>query len=1003
MILQKFLLFSLADLARSVLIVNSSPIVSPVTLSVDFQSFLARADPIWSWNVSSPSGMPTEWTQSLFVGNGNLGGMLWANSLTELRLNTHAQTLWDDRTPDMGLPKYLNNFVFDQPRLPSGYWKITWNSGQSPMSITGRVSIYDAVASLNITTTNGSCILSFWASAAYDISSGGADVLVIETLSTDSEGCILEFIPEIAQSTWSGQDSRYIPNPPPINSTSVISPESVLTLVSQPHLKGTFHTSGFLKTQLEPTSATYIFTISPVVSSQSLSDDWVKNQVITAQGLLPDLKTSHETVWHNWWPAGGFVTFEFSVLEAFWFIQLYKFKSGSRRGIVHDLEGPWFIEGTDWPDLHWDLNLQYPYYLPITAYRPDISQSLTDYVEFLMRSGNLKSNVPSEWQFDSAAAPTGASSLSGNETCYWNYGADCKTAPPSITGNLLWTLEVVHMSSTYHGNETIDKEIVFPLLDQALQFYQHFQIVNETDGSIHLPVTFSPEWPGGPGPDANYDISLYRWGLALAIDLAQQYNLSSPHLEAWKNTLNNIISFSIDPVTDTFEVYAGVPYNQPHRHFSHLFMIFPLRLIDVSNSSQYQTARNSVNLWLATPEMDSQFYRPAASAMNILLSQRAAAFDNITFLLNTRIEGSTWYREGSQGSCTETPYAAAWAVTDWFVQSWNLTLAAGPIPVHIIHLYPGIDSVIRLDQTPYEAAPAKVASASFYRLAVEGGVLVSAARQVLMQNLSHYITRTSFVAVERLDNVTVKSPLVLRTDLERPLSTFPLGVTITELGDGNLIQVDLAPGEGCAIFSTAFPPDEFAISPANGCAKDFNHFGVLNEGGGVGGSPVKLSQCVLMSDGLVSPTQRFEWNASTGQFALQDGSGRCLSVESCSVNDGTTVTLAPCALPSPSPPSPDSIGCSTSSTQSCLTQSQTWFITSSAGFPPNAIITNTTSHHCIDVNGATNPNDIDVWTCGSPGAYKNDEFIFNSTISAIQSLDSDPQCNCQMWCLTPTS
>ncbi len=86
-------------------------------------------------------------------------------------------------------------------------------------------------------------------------------------------------------------------------------------------------------------------------------------------------------------------------------------------------------------------------FITVTAYRPDISQSLTDYVEFLMRSGNLKSNVPSEWQFDSAAAPTGASSLSGNETCYWNYGVDCKTAPPSITGNLLWTLEVVHMDT----------------------------------------------------------------------------------------------------------------------------------------------------------------------------------------------------------------------------------------------------------------------------------------------------------------------------------------------------------------------------------------------------------------------------------------------------------------------------------------------------------------------------------------------------------------------------
>jgi hypothetical protein len=123
----------------------------------------------------------------------------------------------------------------------------------------------------------------------------------------------------------------------------------------------------------------------------------------------------------------------------------------------------------------------------------------------LMRSGDLNTNVPTEWQFDSAAAPTGASSLSANETCYWNTGADCKTAPPSVTGNLLWLLQVVHMSCEYNGNTTVDTDVVFPLLDRALQFYQHFQ-VNGSDGSVYIPTTFSPEWPGGSGSDANYDI-----------------------------------------------------------------------------------------------------------------------------------------------------------------------------------------------------------------------------------------------------------------------------------------------------------------------------------------------------------------------------------------------------------------------------------------------------------------------------------------------------------------
>jgi hypothetical protein len=327
---------------------------SPVSLGVDFASFLARADPVWSWNASSPSTMPTEWVQSLFGGNGDLGFMLWAQSMTELRLNVHRQTTWDDRTPDLGLPYYLNNFVYDQPRLPCGFFRITWASGAAPTSAVGRVSLFDAVATLNVSTPTGSCALAVWASAAHASPDAGADVVVVEAEWTGSEGCSVVFVPEAAVSTWNGDD-RYVPNPPPLNTTTVLSPELELLLVSQPHLpqKGTWHTAAVLREQLQPTRSTTVWTVSPVLAGQAAADAWAKAEVLAAQAQLPGKRSAHETIWHQWWPAGGFVTFEYSLLESFFFIQLYKFKSGSRHRVVHDLEGPWFIEGTPWPDLHW--------------------------------------------------------------------------------------------------------------------------------------------------------------------------------------------------------------------------------------------------------------------------------------------------------------------------------------------------------------------------------------------------------------------------------------------------------------------------------------------------------------------------------------------------------------------------------------------------------------------------------------------------------------------------
>lgn len=138
-----------------------------------------------------------------------------------------------------------------------------------------------------------------------------------------------------------------------------------------------------------------------------------------------------------------------------------------------------------------DLNLQYTYYLPILANRFDIASTLVDFVADLHTSGALAGNVPEAWRTDSSAAPTGASSLRGQESCYWSYGQNCTTSPPSVTGNLLWTLSVVHLLADVSGNATIDTEIVWPILGRALQFYSHFQTTS-ADGSIHLLPTFSP-------------------------------------------------------------------------------------------------------------------------------------------------------------------------------------------------------------------------------------------------------------------------------------------------------------------------------------------------------------------------------------------------------------------------------------------------------------------------------------------------------------------------------
>lgn len=385
-------------------------------LAVDFPSFLRRADPIYEYNGTSGSP-PVEWVSALFGGNGGLGFLLFQPTPSALRLDVSRQDVYDDRTAALGSPRFLNNFVYDQPRLPVGHFDIAF--GGPITAGVGRITLFSAVSTLNVTTNAGVLSLAAWACAAWDTA---ADVVALEATWSGSGAPSITWVPDVAESTWSGRDKRYVPNPPPLNSSTasiVRGRGGTLNVTTQPHLAGSAHSTAVWQGSVEGGVLLTLIGISPVLASGDAADAAASGQVLAGVAAgLPALRAAHEAWWATWWPAGGFITLEDSVVESFVAIQQYKFASGARRGrSVHDLEGPWFIKGTDWPDLHWDLNLQYPYYMPILFNRPDIVSTYVDFFAGLLASGALVGNVPAAWQHDSAAAPTGASSLRAEMSC----------------------------------------------------------------------------------------------------------------------------------------------------------------------------------------------------------------------------------------------------------------------------------------------------------------------------------------------------------------------------------------------------------------------------------------------------------------------------------------------------------------------------------------------------------------------------------------------------------
>jgi hypothetical protein len=448
--------------------------------------------------------------------------------------------------------------------------------------------------------------------------------------------------------------------------------------------------------------------------------------------------------------------------------------------------------------------------------------------------------VPPQWQNDSAAAPSGASALDTLETCYWNYGAGCLSIPPTITGNLLWTIQVVYQAYELNRNETLLREQIWPLLRLAVNFYTHWQIDNRTDTQIHLPPTFSPEY--AVAPDCNYDLALYRWGLTTALATASHLGIQDPNAPLWMDTLNRLTPYPRG--ADGFWIGAGVPLSSSHRHFSHLFMIFPLKQLDFADPAQMTLATTSIDHWLSMTEGLTGFCRTAASSMNVLLERPHEAYTNITFLVDNYILPNTFYQEGENGECGETPPAASSAVTDWMLMEWG----------GVVRIFAGLDD-------------SSISDAAFYHLRAPDAFLVSATRSG---------GQTHFVFIES----ELGFPLYIDPGLALPLEISPSSIPNVVFSNGTVF-LQIPAGESVLITSTNNPPQNLSITASPGNASEFNYWGYP-----IGPPRLYLAPC----DG--SPHQSFSWTQQPGtQISPSIDATKCLTVQDCSASNGSPIVL----------------------------------------------------------------------------------------------------------------
>ena len=480
---------------------------------------------------------------------------------------------------------------------------------------------------------------------------------------------------------------------------------------------------------------------------------------------LPALRQAHQDWWHAYYPQ-SFISLPDKKIENFYWVQIYKLASATRiGGGLLDNSGPWQVL-TPWPNAWWNLNVQLSYWPVYTSNRLELGMPIVDVVNDNFE--NLINNVPEAYRKDAAALPVA--------TDFNLVGTDIRvpgSKPFAQVGNLPWLCHNLWLQYRYSMDETILRNVIFPTLRRAINFYIPF-LEKDEQGILHLKETYSPEY--GNTKDCNYDIALLRWGCETLLETCRILSIDDDLCLTWQHIVDNLTNYPQNE--NGIMIGKDVPYSHSHRHFSHLLMFYPLYLLNAEQQGSKELLEKSIEHWHSMPDNILGFSYTGASLLYAAFGEGNKALEKLNGLFALTLRPNTMYMES--GPVIETPLSGAQCVHDMLLQSWGKKIRVFP------------------------AVPSQWKNIQFKDLRTEGAFLVSAVRKE-----------------GKTINIQIKSlagePCTLQTDMKNPIVKIG-NATLTTKGE-NEYTLDLKKGETVTI--TTQTDAIFAISPVDGEGQNF--------------------------------------------------------------------------------------------------------------------------------------------------------------------------------------
>lgn len=761
--------------------------------AIDWSSFMARHDMVWT-------KVPKRWQEAPFFGNGMVGLMLFqeisnrknAYSTADknvLSLHVGRGDYYDQRPP---LDGQHHTWLY-RGRLPIGFFRI-----KSKGDVTGvdwKLELWKARLVGTVTTTEGAYEIEGKVHATYDsfrwsVKPLGGEQVEFQWQPQKAEVYVRTLaLKHAEQANKSGRklssfDKKYSSTPYPA-APEISTTEESGAFFSQQRLHGD---TGEQVTAWQVVDgdegektllATVEFSTEVGKAFAAARENLSRSVRELASG---DYDQTHEAWWRDYYQR-SFLSVSDDFWEQFYWIQIYKYGCATRAdGMLIDTYGPWNQPGIH-PMVWGDLNVQLDYWLPVVANRLEVGSSLLNKMDAGLQ--NMIANVPERWQDDCLSTGT-----------IWPN--DFRSPAHAIPADhVTWLLHNYWQFCCYAGDDQRMRDGLFPLLKRANATYLRYleeQPLDLGDGKRHFKRTWSPE--SVTGQDINYTIALARWSSKTLLEINQQHQLNDPKAAQWQKLLDELVGYQVDE--NGLMLGREHPFNEGHRHYSHLLAYFPL--YDLTLEKNRELIKKSVDHWIYLSEYGGRKLGKArpitsysctgAASMYAGLGEGERCLEFLQKFTFMRVYSTTLYAEGDE-QLIETPLSAASTMQDMLLVSWGGR----------IRVMPGV--------------PDAWSDVQFRSLLCEGGAEVSADR-----------------TAGKLTYVRIDSPKTARTieftmPMDEPAFALLVGGVAKPLelqpdADGNF-KVEL-PADG-SLVAKAPAADAIPHQPVKSAGEEKNIFG----------------------------------------------------------------------------------------------------------------------------------------------------------------------------------